>query len=441
MAEAPAITSLCRDCFHTCTPIADDRDNRTGRRTRRRCEHCGSPRTIDHPELASLTIAHIDCDAFYAAVEKRDDPALNDKPLIIGGGTRGVVSTCCYIARTFGVHSAMPMFKARKLCPDAVIIRPDMAKYATVGRQVRTMMQELTPLVEPLSIDEAFLDLSGTERMHHATAAETLARFSARTSSELGISVSVGLSYCKFLAKVASDLDKPRGYAVIGRAEVVSFLEDKPIGTIWGVGKVAQARLEREGVRTIGDIQRMNETTAIRRLGNEGQRLWRLAHGIDSRTVSPERNTKSISSESTFNSDISDAQELSRILYQLSEKVSARMKKQGYASATINLKLKTKDFRTRTRARTLPAPTQLASRIFEAANTLLRKEATGTEFRLIGVGVSNLVSPDDADLGDLADTTAAKEKATESAMDALREKFGASTIYKGITMPKNKDRT
>jgi DNA polymerase-4 len=436
MAQPQSATILCRDCFHRWAgETTAESDSATSRR-RRRCSSCGSPRTVAHPELEELSIAHIDCDAFYAAIEKRDDPSLNDKPLIIGGGTRGVVSTCCYIARTYGVHSAMPMFKARSLCPQAVIIRPDMAKYAAVGKQVRAMMQDLTPLVEPLSIDEAFLDLSGTARLHHAPPAETLARFAKRADSELGISVSVGLSYCKFLAKIASDLDKPRGYAVIGKAEAVAFLEDKPASLIWGVGKVARERLERAGIRTIGDIQRLDETVAIRRFGTEGQRLWRLSRGIDTRSVVSERDTKSISSESTFNTDISDPDELSRILYGLCEKVAARMKKQGYASASITLKLKTKDFRIRTRARMLTAPTQLSGRIFEAANSLLKKEATGAQFRLIGVGVSNLVPPDSADLGDLADTSAAREKAAETAIDSLRAKFGHATIFKGITLPK-----
>ena len=422
---------ICRDCFHL--EVLAPSANTVGRR-RDRCRACGSPRTIAHAELTRLAIAHIDCDAFYAAIEKRDDPSLADKPLIVGGGARGVVSTCCYLARTYGVHSAMPMFKARKLCPDAVVLRPNMAKYATVGRQVRAMMQELTPLVEPLSIDEAFLDLSGTERLHHAPPAVTLARFARRAETELGITVSIGLSYCKFLAKIASDLDKPHGFAVIGKAEAKTFLKDKPAGLIWGVGKVAQARLAREGVRTIGDIQRMEETEAIRRLGGEGQRLWRLAHGVDDRKVSPKRQTKSISAESTFDTDIADPRELARILYLLCEKVSGRLKKQGFAGSTVTLKLKTKDFRTRTRARVLPAPTQLAARIFEAANALLANETGRAEFRLIGVGLSHLTSPEDADRGDLADTNAGRDKATEAAVDALRAKFGDATIYRGIVL-------
>lgn len=428
----PSTLWLCRDCLATWPGIA-----KTGVS---RCRECNSPRTINHPELDELTIAHIDCDAFYAAIEKRDNPELRDQPLIVGGGTRGVVSTCCYIARTFGVRSAMPMFKARKLCPDAIIIRPDMAKYSGVGRQVRDFMRELTPLVEPLSIDEAFLDLTGTQRLHKASAAQTLARFCLRTESELGISVSVGLSYCKFLAKIASDFDKPRGFATIGRAEAVKFLEQQPVGLIWGVGKVAQSRLAKNGIRMIGDIQRLDETEMIRRVGTEGQRLWRLAFGKDTRSVNPVRETKSVSSETTFNTDIADADDLTKKLYRLSDRVSARLKAKDLAGSNITLKLKTADFRTRTRARTLSAPTQLAGRIFNAANELLRKEATGTSFRLIGVGVSHLCSADKADLGDLADTNVIREKAAETAVDTLRAKFGDDMIYKGIASPDSRKR-
>lgn len=388
--------------------------------------------------MASLSIAHIDCDAFYAAIEKRDNPDLRDVPLIVGGGTRGVVSTCCYIARTYGVRSAMPMFKARKLCPDAVVIKPDMAKYAAVGRQVRQRMLELTPLVEPLSIDEAFLDLAGTERLHHAMPAATLARFARDVEREFGITVSVGLSYCKFLAKIASDLDKPRGFAIIGKAEAQRFLADKPVGLIWGVGRVAQQRLAAQGFETIGDIQQADETDLIKKLGVEGQRLWRLARGIDNRTISPEREMKSISSETTFNTDIADIEELRAILYRLSEKVSARMKDKQVAGTTVTLKLKTADFRTRTRARALSEPTQLSARIFQAAQDLLIAEADGTRFRLIGVGLSGLCAAAEADAGDLVDTNVKRIKATEAAMDALRAKFGAETIYRGIGLPRGR---
>lgn len=412
--------ALCRDCLAGTDAGA------------RRCRSCGSPRLLVHPERDALTVAHIDCDAFYAAVEKRDDPSLRDKPLIVGGGRRGVVATCCYIARTYGVRSAMPMFKALALCPDAVVRKPDMARYATAARQVREMMLDMTPLVEPLSIDEAFLDLSGTERLHQASAALTLARFAREVEKKVGITVSVGLSYCKFLAKIASELDKPRGFAVIGRAEARAFLADKPVGMIWGVGAVAQERLAQAGFRTIGDIQAFEETDFMRRVGGEGQRLWRLANGLDERPVSPDRETRSVSAETTFEADVRDPEALARALLALSEKVSARLKASGLGGQTITLKLKTADFRLRTRSRSLPAPTQLAGRIFEAARMLLDKEADGTRFRLIGVGASALRPADVCDQGDLADTGVARERAAETAIDALRAKFGEAAVMRGL---------
>src|SRR5215831_977378 len=224
---------FCRDCRRDVPERAS------------RCAACGSPRLARHQELASLAIAHVDCDAFYATIEKRDDPSLADKPVIVGGRQRGVVLTACYVARTFGVRSAMPMFEARRLCPTAAVVRPDMEKYARVGRDVRRLMVDLTPLVEPVSIDEAFMDLAGTERLHGTSPAKALAGFASRVERELGITVSIGLSCNKFLAKIASDLDKPRGFAVLGRAEAAGFLATKPVSLIFGVGKMAQQRLAR----------------------------------------------------------------------------------------------------------------------------------------------------------------------------------------------------
>jgi DNA polymerase-4 len=397
-----------------------------------RCAACGSPRLITHPERATLSIAHIDCDAFYAAVEKRDNPRLRDRAVIVGGGQRGVVATCCYIARTFGVRSAMPMYKALEACPDAVVVRPDMEKYAHVGGQVREMMRALTPLVEPLSIDEAFLDLTGTQRLHGMSLDRVLAIFARDVEKNIRITVSVGLSYCKFLAKIASDLDKPRGFAVIGKTEALDFLRDQPVGMIWGVGKVMREKLEADGYRLIGDLQRAEETDLMRRYGMEGQRLARLARGIDTRDVSSERETKSVSNETTFNGDITDVETLARELWRMSEKVSDRLKESDLAGSTITLKLKTKDFKSRTRARTLNEPTQLATRIFNAARECLEKEADGTPFRLIGVGVSALTDASEADHGDLADTRTTRDKAREAAVDSLRKKFGGDAVVRGI---------
>ncbi len=417
---------LCRDCLRW-----SEGSNAL------RCSGCGSPRTLRHDELTSLAIAHVDCDAFYAAVEKRDDPSLRDKPVIIGGGRRGVVSTACYIARTFGVRSAMPMFKALDACPNAIVIKPAMEKYAIAGRQVREMMRALTPLVEPLSIDEAFLDLTGTERLHGASPAEVLARFALEVERAVGITVSIGLSHNKFLAKVASDLDKPKGFSVIGRAETLDFLAPRPVGTIWGVGKAMQERLARDGIRTIADLRLRQESDLFRAHGVEGGRLYRLARGIDTRPVRPERESKSVSAETTFNDDIKDFEHLLPILWDLAEKVHRRLVAQELAGSTVTLKLKTADFRILTRSRTNPEPTQLAKRIFEPAKELLAPEARGRQaFRLIGVGVSGLVPASEADRGDLLDQTLKRDVATEKALDAIRAKFGTKAVIRGTAIGK-----
>lgn len=411
--------SFCRDCLAE-APVAATR-----------CRACGSPRLVKHAEADRLTIAHVDCDAFYATIEKRDDPTLADKPLIVGGGKRGVVSTCCYIARTYGVRSAMPMFEAKSRCPHATVIKPNMAKYVEVGREVRKRMFALTPLVEPLSIDEAFLDLTGTERLHGMSAAKVLARFAAQVERELGITVSIGLSANKFLAKIASDLDKPRGFAVISASEAMDFLAPKPVGFIYGVGAVSAAKLASDGFRVIADLQRADERDLMRRYGEEGQRLWRLARGIDTRRVDPERETKSISAETTFDRDIGEFRPLEQTLWELTEKVSGRLKKQALAGSTVTLKLKSADFKIRTRARSLGSPTQLAARIFAAGRDLLKNEVGSTRYRLIGIGVTSL---EDAAGDDLADLLNRREAQAEHAIDKLRAKFGKAAVVKGLAI-------
>ena len=410
-------TSFCRDCLADAPPQST------------RCAACGSPRLLRHDELAALAIAHVDCDAFYATIEKRDDPTLAAEPVIVGGGKRGVVATCCYIARTYGVKSAMPMFEALRLCPQAKVVRPNFEKYAKAGREVRRMMLALTPLVEPLSIDEAFLDLSGTARLHGMSPAKALARFAADVEKNLKITVSIGLSCNKFLAKVASDLDKPRGFAVLSASEAPAFLAPKPVSFIFGVGKVSAARFARDGFNRIADLQRVSEIELMRRYGEEGRRLARLARGIDSREVSAERETKSVSAETTFEHDIADFRSLERILWNLAEDVSARLKTKDLAGATVTLKLKTADFKIRTRARSLGAPTQLARRIFAAARGLLEYETGGTRFRLLGVGVSALATADEADPADLVDGRSAL---AEHAVDSVRARFGEGAVVRGL---------
>ena len=415
MSARPGLDGFCRDCLEEAG-------------TAPRCSHCGSPRLVRHGSLASLAIAHIDCDAFYATVEKRDNPELADKPVVVGGGKRGVVSAACYVARTYGVRSAMPIFKARALCPHLAVVAPDMQKYVRVGRQVRQAMLALTPLVEPLSIDEAFLDLSGTERIHHAIPALALARFAREIEKTIGITISVGLSCNKFLAKIASDLDKPRGFAVLDQ-DGFTLLTGKPVSFIFGVGPAFERELNKYGYRTVGDLQRADETELMKQFGPEGRRLWRLARGIDDRKVDPERDAKTVSAETTFEADHADFSTLEQILWRLSEKVSGRLKASDLSGKTVTLKLKTADFKQRTRAQSIEQPTQLADKIFRTARPLLAKEIDGTAFRLIGVGVSALRTASEANESDLLDHRSAK---AEYAMDDLRKKFGNDAVMKGI---------
>ena len=418
--EAP-VEGLCRDCITWQKP-----ENKS------RCQKCGSPRVIRHPELKSLSIAHIDCDAFYASVEKRDDPSLADKPVIIGGGRRGVVSTCCYIARIRGVHSAMPMFKALQACPEATVIKPHMSKYSEAGHAIREMMRELTPMVEPLSIDEAFLDMNGTQKLHGACPAEVLVRLAKRIEDELNLSVSVGLSYCKFLAKVASDMNKPRGFSVVGEAEAVSFLRKQSVSIVWGVGKVTQKMLVKDGITELSTVQDMDEVELIRRYGSMGQHLARLSRGEDSRSIKPSSGSKSVSKETTFNDDKSTQEQLLPVLRKLSQGVSSQLKKKHIAGQTVVVKLKTADFKTRTRSRQIPDPTQLEDRIFRTGTDLLLQELDGTKFRLLGIGVSTLGPDEQADPDDMLDPEANRRANAERAIDNVREKFGSDSLKFGI---------
>jgi len=387
---------------------------------------------VSHPELYDLSIAHMDCDAFYASVEKRDNPDLRDKPVIVGGGTRGVVSTCCYIARIRGVRSAMPMFQARALCPNAVVVKPRMSVYVEVSRAIRNMMQEMTPDIEPLSLDEAFLDLTGTAELHGEPPAAQMARLVKRMESELGISGSVGLSHNKFLAKIASDLDKPRGFSVIGLAETQVFLRDKPVGIIWGVGAAMRQTLERDGIRKISDILRYECSDLAGRYGSMGTRLYYLARGQDQRRISAQSPIKSISNETTFASDTGNFETLERRLWLLAEKVSDRAKARDLAGRVVTLKLKTAKFRSLTRRVTLEQPTQLADTIYRTARPMLLREIPNGPFRLLGTGISGLVDADDrAFPPDLFDPLAPKRAAAERARDRIRAKFGPDSIKKG----------
>ncbi|MDX2145828.1 MAG: DNA polymerase IV [Rhodospirillaceae bacterium] len=414
-----SVVALCRDClteFQAAT---------------RHCAHCGSERVINHPELGSLSIAHIDCDAFYAAIEKRDNPELAAKPVLIGGGKRGVVSTACYIARRYGPRSAMPMYKALKLCPQAVVIKPNMAKYKVASQQVRAVFDAATPLVEPLSLDEAFLDLSGTAKLFQRSPAATLAYIAREVERNVRITVSIGLAANKFLAKLASDLDKPRGFAVIGHDDALARLHGLPISKIPGVGPSLADRLKVDGFFTIGDLQAQSEDDLAARYGETGIHLSRRARGLDSRKVHVDREAKSVSSETTFDVDIADPKELRRRLWLQTERVAERLKKSGLSGRTVALKLKTARFKLVSRQHRLGAPTQLAEVIFSAAETLLAREAKGTAYRLIGVGVDDIADAGLADPPDLFDDGPKRQAGAERAMDAVRAKFGRGAIKKG----------
>jgi DNA polymerase-4 len=419
-----AVIARCRDCAALIPPV--------GGGGAESCPACGSRRAVAHAELDELAIAHIDCDAFYATVEKRDNPDLADKPVLVGGSKRGVVLACCYIARRFGIHSAMPMARALRACPDAVVIRPNMTKYSAVGREVKALMREVTPLVEPLSVDEAFLDLSGTRALLRAGPAELLIRLIKRIEDEIGIAASVGLSYAKYLAKIASDIDKPRGFAVVGRGDAVAFLADKPVRILWGVGPVLGARLNGDGLRTVGDLAQAGEARLVADYGSIGHRLHRFAHGRDARRVQTGRAEKSISSETTFSEDLRESQDLLARLWPLCETVSARLKKGGYLARTVTLKLKTADFRSLTRTRTLSVPTQLARTLFETARPFVMNEASGGRFRLIGISAKSLVDADEAPPeGDLFAQGPAGHEALERAVDTVRARFGDDALVHG----------
>ena len=414
--------ALCRDCM-------------TQFENGRRCPSCASPRVVNHAELNTLTVAHMDCDAFYASVEKRDDPSLIDKPVIIGGGRRGVVSTACYVARIRGVRSAMPMFQALKLCPDAVIIKPRMEAYVEASRGIRTMMEEMTPAIEPLSLDEAFMDLGGTTRLHGVPPAVMLARLIKRMRDELGLSGSIGLSHNKFLAKVASDLNKPRGFSVIGKAETDEFLRDKPVKIIWGVGQVTQASLDKAGIRTFADLLRWERTDLVARFGGMGERLWHLARGQDKRRVSAHEPVKSISKETTFNDDTSDPDILDGHIWRLAEQVADRAKAKSLAGKVVTLKLKRANHTSLTRRLTLNGSTQLADAVYRTAKGLFDQVGDQGPYRLIGCGLSHLVDADGSELAaDLLDPNADKRSAAERATDKIRDRFGFDAIKKGRSL-------
>lgn len=413
------ITSICRECLSTF-------DSKV-----LYCANCESLNLISHKEIEKLDIAHVDCDAFYASIEKRDNPKLKNSAVIIGGGKRGVVATACYLARIKGVRSAMPMYKALKLCPSAIIIKPNMSKYRDASRKIQNLMNQLTPLTEPISLDEAFLDLSGTKKLHKKIPAVLLAELSKKINQEVGISVSIGLSYNKFLAKICSDLDKPKGFSLLGRGDSKKFLSSQPVEILWGVGKILKRKLNDDGIKTISQIEELGIKEVINRYGSIGSHIYSLSQGKDLRRVVPQRQIKSISHETTFENDISDKEVLEKKLWSLCEKVSKRSKEKGLGGQTITLKLKTKEFKLISRSCTIDEPTQIGELIFQNSKTLLDREDDKVKYRLIGVGISNLKDSELCDLFDLINISKTKNAKIEYAIDDIRNKFGKDLIKKG----------
>ncbi|TAJ64978.1 DNA polymerase IV [Brevundimonas sp.] len=409
------IRAICRDCLWT------------GDRKVERCPACDSRRMVSHDELDRLTIAHLDCDAFYASVEKRDRPELRDRPVIVGGGRRGVVSTCCYVARQYGVHSAMPMFKALKACPEAVVIKPDFRKYVAASEAIFGAVGKLTPLVQTLSLDEAWIDLAGTERLNGGSPAFQLIRLQQQIEADTGLTVSIGLAPNRFLAKVASELDKPRGFSVLG-SEAAAVLAPRPVGILPGVGPVFRKTLQSDGYATVGDLAAADVRDLVKRYGETGLRLHDLAHGRDARAVNPGHERKGMSAETTFNEDLTSAEDLEAELWPLCEKLASKARRDGVASRVLVLKLRRTDFKIVTRRMSLPEPVQTARALFAAARELMAPEL-GRPYRLIGIGMAEVVDAVDAPA--LFESPEARTLKTETAIDALRAKFGDRAVVAG----------
>ena len=416
--------SLCRDCLSLC-------DNNF------RCHNCKSPRIISHQELFSLKIAHIDCDAFYASVEKNDDPTIRNLPVIIGGGHRGVVTTCCYMARISGVRSAMPMFKAKKLCPNATIIAPRMSLYKKVSKCIKEKLLTLTPTIEFISLDEAYIDLTGTQRLHGQPPAVVLARIANDIETDLGITISIGLSYNKFLSKIGSELEKPRGFSIIGKSDTKAILNQKSVCQILGVGGRTKTKLENKGIRVIGDILKYKKDYLKNSLGSFGETLWFLARGIDNRKIIPNKQTKSISCEKTFHNNEKDFSIIRSHLWGLAEKISWRLKSDNLIAVRLSLKLKSENFKLIQRSCNFRYPTNLAEYIFQESEVLLKANISKGPFRLVGINLTHLLNAKTTNwTPSLFQNNNNNLVCAEEAVDFIRLKFGEEAIIKGRSLGK-----
>ena len=384
-------------------------------------------------------ILHIDMDAFYASVEERDDPSLVGKPVIVGGTAegRGVVAAANYEARKFGVHSAMAAARAMRLCPHAVVLKPRIDYYATVSRQIREIFEQFTPLVEPLSLDEAFLDVTGSEAIF-GNSAEIGQAIKQCIRSELRLVASVGVAPSKFVAKIASDVKKPDGFVIVEAGEVQAFLDPLPVGRLWGVGKVTGQVFERLAIRTIGQLRQMPIDTLNAMFGSSGEHYWRLAHGIDERRVVPDREAKSISNETTFAEDISDMEILRMWLVELVEQVGRRLRRHDIKGRTVELKVRFADFKTISRSLTLTEPTNTTQELLDTGVELLTKRlpAQHLSVRLLGFGVNNLDDSGTSQQQLFDEPDRDRHRELDRVADQITAKFGKLAIRRGARLDK-----
>ncbi len=382
-------------------------------------------------------ILHVDMDAFYASVEERDQPALVGRPVVVGGTPegRGVVAAANYVAREFGVHSALPAATAKRLCPHAVFLRPRMEHYAEVSEQIRAVFERYTPLVEPLSLDEAFLDVTGSQSLYGS--ATTIAQ-SIRHDIREGLSLvaSVGVAPNKFLAKIASDLEKPDGFVIVDPDRIQEFLDPLPVGRLWGVGRVTGRIFDRLRVRTISQLRQLPVELLRDHFGAGGEHLWELARGIDQRPVIPEHEAKSISHEKTFARDLEDPEVLRAWLLELSEQVACRLRRHGLKGRTVHLKVRFDDFRTVTRAQTLSEPTNGTQEIWQTVTTMLdeRMPSRRLRVRLLGVGASGLGHGKQVQLSLFSDQDHERQSRLDEVADSIKQKFGSSSLQRGLGM-------
>jgi len=376
-------------------------------------------------------------DAYYASVEERDNPALRGQPVVVGGSAdrRGVVSAANYEARKYGVHSAMPMATALRHCPSAVVLPTRMSHYAAISRQIREVFHRFTPTVEPLSLDEAFLDVEGCEGLF-GPPPDIAVAVKRTILDETGLVASVGVAPNKFLAKVASDLDKPDGLVIVDPDRVVEFLDPLPISRLWGIGKVSAKALRKVGINTVGQVRQLSEQTLTQKFGEVGSRLWNLSHGIDNRSVVPDREAKSISHETTFAVDLADRDVLQSWLLELVEQVAERLRRNDLRARTVNLKLRYSDFETITRSKSFADTSNSTTQIWEAATELLDRCAENRPIRLIGIGVSNITRCGTAQQSLFAEER--QESKLDSVADSIRARFGRSALRRG-TSPKLRD--